>query len=156
MRTCYRKTTSTYRKLLIIIVSCLGNTIPDSPVRELKDIRTHFGVFRRSQTKIIKWPIGTKKIRSHRQLKELPKAREDAGNQVVIGFSFGSDWLREWCEFSGKITTKTKTNAIPDYFRHPIKGCSVSKTLRYNTFPPPPPLTHLTPPTWSSHATTHH
>ena len=107
-----------------------------------------------SQTKIIKWPIGTKKIRSHRQLKELPKAREDAGNQVVIGFSFGSDWLREWCEFSGKITTKAKTNAIPDYFRHPIKGCSVSKTLRYNTFPPPPPLTHLTPPTWSSHAMT--
>ena len=38
----------------------------------------------------------------------MPKAREDAGNQVVIGFRFGSDWLGEWCEFSGKITTKAK------------------------------------------------
>ena len=35
---------------------------------------------------------------------KLTKARENAGNQVVIGFSFVSDWLREWREFSGPIT----------------------------------------------------
>ena len=29
----------------------------------------------------------------------MPKARENAGNQVVTAFCFESDWLREWCEF---------------------------------------------------------
>ena len=29
---------------------------------------------------------------------KLPKARENAGDQVVIGFNFESDWLREWRE----------------------------------------------------------
>ena len=29
----------------------------------------------------------------------MPKARENAGNQVVSAFCFKSDWLREWCEF---------------------------------------------------------
>ena len=29
----------------------------------------------------------------------MPKARENAGNQVVSAFCFESDWLREWCEF---------------------------------------------------------
>ena len=45
-----------------------------------------------------------RKIRLIRELKvkptNLPKAREYAGDQVVIGFSFESDWLREWHEFS--------------------------------------------------------
>ena len=30
---------------------------------------------------------------------KLPKARENAGDQV--GFSFASDWLREWRGFFG-------------------------------------------------------
>ena len=29
----------------------------------------------------------------------MPKARENVGNQVVIGFRFASDWLRQWREF---------------------------------------------------------
>ena len=29
----------------------------------------------------------------------MPKARENAGNQVVTIFRFESDWLREWREF---------------------------------------------------------
>ena len=45
-----------------------------------------------------------RKILLIRELKvkptKLPKARENAGDQVVIGFSFESDWLREWHEFS--------------------------------------------------------
>ena len=47
---------------------------------------------------------------------KLPKARENAGDQVVIGFSFASDWLREWYEFSGPNTdqsnAKTKQSWI--------------------------------------------
>ena len=38
----------------------------------------------------------------------IPKARENAGVQVLIGFSFASDWLRKSCEFSGPITERRK------------------------------------------------
>ena len=38
-------------------------------------------------------------LKSRRELKtetsKLPKARENAGDQVVVGFSFVSDWLRD-------------------------------------------------------------
>ena len=36
------------------------------------------------------------------------KARENASNQVVFGFSFTFDWLRLWREFSGRITQRSK------------------------------------------------
>ena len=35
--------------------------------------------------------------------------RENAGDQVVIGFSFASDWLRDWRESSGPMTERSKT-----------------------------------------------
>ena len=34
----------------------------------------------------------------------LLKARENASDQVVVGFSFTFDWLRLWREFPGPIT----------------------------------------------------
>ena len=37
------------------------------------------------------------------------KARENASDQVVFGFSFTFDWLRLWREFSGPITQRSKT-----------------------------------------------
>ena len=43
---------------------------------------------------------------SKKKTSELSKARENAGNQVAIGFSFESDWLREWRKFSGRQFTK--------------------------------------------------
>ena len=42
----------------------------------------------------------------------MPKARENAGDQVVIGLNFASDWLREWREFSGPITERSKANPM--------------------------------------------
>ena len=39
---------------------------------------------------------------------DLPQARENAGDQVVIGLSFASDWLIECCEFSRRITARSK------------------------------------------------
>ena len=36
------------------------------------------------------------------------KARENAGVQVMIGFSFASDWLTKWHEYSGPITERSK------------------------------------------------
>ena len=35
------------------------------------------------------------------------KARENAGDQVVIDVGFASDWLREWREFCGPITEQS-------------------------------------------------
>ena len=42
---------------------------------------------------------------------KLPEAREDAGDQVVIGFSFASDWPRMWHEFSAPSTELYQCNA---------------------------------------------
>ena len=42
------------------------------------------------------------------QIKKLPEARENASNQKAIGFSFESDWLIKWCEFSGSITGRNE------------------------------------------------
>ena len=39
------------------------------------------------------------------------KARENAGDQVMIGFSFASDWLTKWHEYSGPIrSSEVKQN----------------------------------------------
>ena len=38
----------------------------------------------------------------------LRKARENASNQVEIGFSFAFDWPRWWREFFRPITGKVK------------------------------------------------
>ena len=35
-----------------------------------------------------------------------PEAWESADDHFVIDFSFASDWLKEWCEFSGPITKR--------------------------------------------------
>ena len=47
-------------------------------------------------------------FKSQRELKvkknKLSIGRENAGDQVMIGFSFASDWLSEWWRFSGPIT----------------------------------------------------
>ena len=38
----------------------------------------------------------------------LRKARENASNQVEIGFSFAFDWLRWWREFLDKLREKLR------------------------------------------------
>ena len=43
---------------------------------------------------------------------KLPKARENASHQIVIGVSFSSDWLRAWCEFFGPITERGKAKEM--------------------------------------------
>lgn len=51
------------------------------------------------------------------------KARQNAGDQIVTGLSFASDWLRKKREFSRPITHRSKANpnAILDYLRNSIK-----------------------------------
>ena len=54
---------------------------------------------------------------------KLPKARENAGEQVVIGFNFESDWLREWREFLDQSWSEVQQiKAIPDYS---IENCLI-------------------------------
>ena len=55
---------------------------------------------------------------------KLPEARENACDQVAIGFSFESDWWREWCEFSGPITKRSKAKP---------KGNGLSTSFSTNT-----------------------
>ena len=50
----------------------------------------------------------TAKLMSQRGVKVKSKTRENAGDQIVIGYSFTSDWLREWRELSGPITNCLK------------------------------------------------
>ena len=58
-------------------------------------------------------------IRTQRKKKsQLPKARENAGDQVAIGFSFASDWLRNRRKFSESITVRSK--AKPKNTKLPI------------------------------------
>ena len=47
-------------------------------------------------------------IRTQSKTTKLSKARENAGDQVVITFSFASDWMREWLQFSWPITVRRK------------------------------------------------
>ena len=41
-----------------------------------------------------------------------PKARENAGDQFPICFSFSFYWLREWREFFGPITERSKAKPL--------------------------------------------
>ena len=52
-------------------------------------------------------------MRTPSKTTKLPKAWLNASEQVLIGFSFASDWLRQWREFSRPITelSKSKTKA---------------------------------------------
>lgn len=45
------------------------------------------------------------------QSKDKPHAR-NAGDQVVIGFSFAFDWLREWREFPGPIKEESRAKPM--------------------------------------------
>ena len=75
----------------------------------------HFSIERRrAKPKKSPQPIVRKKntLKSQWELKvrvtKPPKARESAGDQVAVGFSFASYWLRGWCNFSGLITKRSK------------------------------------------------
>ena len=54
-----------------------------------------------------KYPIKAKIIQN--KTSKLPQARENACDQVVFGFSFESDWLRKWREFSESNTAWRKS-----------------------------------------------
>ena len=71
--------------------------------------------------------LGCEGLRVNKTCSKQPhhvKGRKMGGDhdQVVIEFSFASDWLREW--HSGSVTMGRKE--ISDYFQHPVEKCSSS------------------------------
>ena len=53
------------------------------------------------------------KSQSELKVKKLPKPRENAGDQVVINFSFASDWLKRvaqvfWTNHGAKLSNNNK------------------------------------------------
>ena len=73
----------------------------------------------KTKTKVIQLPIKTKIniTISHWKVKvstgKRPQGRENApSDEVPIGFSFASDWLRGWREFSRPITERSKSKPI--------------------------------------------
>ena len=36
----------------------------------------------------------------HKFMSEKPEAKENATEQVTVGFNFKSDWLKVWCEMN--------------------------------------------------------
>ena len=63
--------------------------IPLWPIRRYED------------TFMSQWPLKVKTTK-------LPKERDNTDDQVMIGYSFTSEGLREWCKFSGPITEQSK------------------------------------------------
>ena len=64
------------------------------------------------------------------RISQLPKARENVGDQIVVGFTFASDWLIEWREFSGPITEQSKVKLMQSRitFDAQVKTSLVSKS----------------------------
>ena len=65
------------------------------------------------------------------------KRGKNAGDQDVFGFSFASDWLREWREFFFlpiKERSEAKKKPIPDFFRHSLENCSIVTKLSQKHF----------------------
>ena len=62
-------------------------------------------------------------MRTRVKTSQPPKARENASDQIVTGFSFASDWFEKmvrvfWTNHKAK---ESKSNTIPDYSRDFIK-----------------------------------
>ena len=76
-------------------------------------------------------------MRTQGKTTKLSKARENAGNLVVIGFGFASDWLREGREFSGPITewSKAKTKQFRSALTLNQELLYTSSAVSINTAP---------------------
>ena len=73
---------------------------------------------RKTKTKVITTANENKEIcqkepmRTQSNACNQPQARENARDQIAIGFSFASDWLRGWREFSRPITKHSKAKLM--------------------------------------------
>lgn len=79
----------------------------------IKQYRAVFSLVSKTKTKVIPvtnhnkdlhyhWPM-----RTQNEIGKLREARENANDQVAVVYSFASDWLKVWREFSGPITKRS-------------------------------------------------
>ena len=87
--------------------------------RKIQNLLQHFSIEGlKTKTKLSQRPIRWKEnnFKSQWELKldtiKLIKVRENMGDQVVICFTFASDWLKEWREIFGPITERSKAKLI--------------------------------------------
>ena len=70
------------------------------------------------------------------QTSTLPEVRENGSEQVAICFSFESDLLRKWCEFSGPNTKRKKAKPNQSRITFEIIGnCSETNWKKLWTRP---------------------
>ena len=85
-------------------------------------------------------------MRTQSKTGDLLEARENASEQMGIGFSFVFDWLRWWRQVSGPITERSevKKNQSNPYSTLPCITDGVAPSFFSPPLPPPPP----SPRTW--------
>ena len=66
-----------------------------------------------NQKKMLRVNEDLKEKKTNKKTSNLPKAQENASDQVPISFSFDCDWLRGWRDIFRAITERSE---IPDYF----------------------------------------
>ena len=92
-----------YRKegvaVVVIVVNC--DHVERSSIECRKTKTEVITTANQKKENYLKGPMRT-------QSKNQPNTREHANYQVIIGFSFASDWSRELREFSGPITQSSK------------------------------------------------
>ena len=69
-------------------------------------------------------------MRTQANTRYRPQARENVSDQVMIGFSFASDWLRKWREIFRPITESNKAKPMKSRitFHTQLKTAQVSDT----------------------------
>ena len=80
---------------------------------------------RRKDTFKSQWELKVKQTK-------LIEVQQNASNQVVLGFSFVFDWLREWCTFCGPITEWSKAKIKQSWiiFNTQLKIAKVHAVLK--------------------------
>ena len=63
---------------------------------------------------------------------EFLEARENAGDQVAVGFRFASDWLKGWSGFFRRITRCSRTKANTDCLKYFERNISIQTTQLFN------------------------
>ena len=68
-------------------------------------------------------------IKIQRNTRKRRKARENACEQITIGFGLASHWLTKWREFCQPISElgKAKPKQMRNFFRHSIENRSLFK-----------------------------
>ena len=97
----------------------------------------HNSIERRKTSTKITTSANQEKEEHRKELKvktsKIPEARENADDQVVIGLSLASDWLRKWCKFSRPVTERIEAKPWQSRITDPqLKVAHSRRVLLYD------------------------